>query len=294
MTKMNYDVIVKAVNEITRQYTIKLTLRQIYYRLVAQNLIPNTKSSYKGLSSMLVRAREERKVDEDKIEDRSRQVLGSSDYGYDSPDDFMEAMIKEFQGGFKYYNRKLWDTQETKLAIALEKDALSRLFLQTIEPYRMQLFPTRGYGSFTYVRTMAKELRSEQPVAVLYFGDFDPSGQDIERDLRERLARYGARNIVEVKRIALTVDQINEYKLPPMPDDAETLAKLRRDTRAAKYGLDYAVELDALEPPVLQRLIEDEILSRIDKDSWDDRKEEIEDEREDLKIRLQKFKEVSE
>jgi len=53
-----YPEIVGAVNKILGEYDFPLTVRQIYYRLVAANLIPNTRSAYNQLSSWLVKARE--------------------------------------------------------------------------------------------------------------------------------------------------------------------------------------------------------------------------------------------
>ena len=81
----------------------------------------------------------------------------------------------------------------------------------------------------------------------MYLGDLDPSGVDMERYLQETLNFFGldARR-VDLKRLALTVEQVEEYKLPPKPEDAETLAKIERDPRNKNYTLDYVVELDSL------------------------------------------------
>ena len=50
---MKYNELVNAVNGIIAGYSIPLTLRQVYYRLVAAGLIANTRSDYNALSSQL-------------------------------------------------------------------------------------------------------------------------------------------------------------------------------------------------------------------------------------------------
>jgi len=286
---MRFEQIVSEVNAILAQYTMRLTLRQIFYRLVSKLVIPNTVSSYKRLSRILVRAREEGLVDERRIEDRSRQVLGVGDFGYDDFDSFLDERIQRLKDSWKYWFRPLWETQPRKVLIALEKDALSRLFTDVADKYNVNVFPTRGYGSYTYVRQMAGRLDGEKPNVVLYFGDYDPSGRDIERDLDERLFRYGAVSY-KVIRVAIKPDQIAQYNLPPRPEDAETLAKLARDPRTRRYGIQYAVELDAIEPNELQRIIKEAIVSQIDEDLWNQRVKQIEDERKKLAERLSKLK----
>jgi len=106
---------------------------------------------------------------------------------------------------------------------------------------------------------------------VLYFGDFDPSGIDIERDLSARLGRYKAGEFI-VHRVALTKDQIVKYSLPPMPVK-------RSDARAnnfvASYG-DVSVELDAIDPNTLKLMVAQSIASYIDINEWKKKEEEIE------------------
>jgi hypothetical protein len=288
MTKLRYKDIVVAVNKITQQYTIKLTLRQIFYRLVSKKLIPNTLSSYKGLSSMLVKAREERKVDEDRIEDRTRKPRGKKDFGWDSPEDFLTQLQNDVRNSWKNYTKTYWEGQPERIIIGLEKDALSKLFEEVINPYNIQLFPTKGYGSYTFIRDIAKCCHYKEPTTVLYFGDLDPSGKDIKRDFNRRVLLYGAKNIKDIRRIAITEDQVKQYDLPKRPDDKKTLAKLRRDTRTAKYGMEYAVELDALEPEVLQKIIRDEVGKHIVWGIWNKRQAEIEEGRKLLKERVEK------
>jgi hypothetical protein len=130
----------------------------------------------------------------------------------------------------------------------------------------------------SYMRTRLKG----KPTYVLYFGDFDPSGVDIERDLTERLAKYDAGDFM-VRRIALTREQIVDYSLPPMPVKR---SDARSDGFMASYG-DQAVELDALDPNTLKLLVARSIASHIDIGAWRRKEEEIESLQNWLKDRLE-------
>lgn len=288
---MKYGEIVKAVNEILAQYDMPLTLRQVYYRLVAKLLIPNTVTAYKTLSKLLVKARERGEVDDTRIEDRSRQVLGIGDWGYNDFESFLDDQIEHLKNSWQYWTRELWKNQPRNVLIALEKDALSRLFVGVADDFHIHVFPTKGYGSYTYVKNMAGRMNSnsEKPTIVLYFGDYDPSGRDIQRDLKERLGAYGGENF-QVVRIALSEDQIARFNLPPRPEDAATLEKLRRDPRTKTYGMEYAAELDALEPPTLQAIIRDAITATIDDKKWKEALEQIRQEQQQLREKLKKLK----
>lgn len=286
---MKYKELIAAVNTILKQYTMKLTLRQIYYRLVSLYNLPNTKSSYKGLSKQLVLAREKGDVDDSRIEDRGRKVQGYGDYGYDDLNDFIRAQVNRFKNSWDGFSKPMWADQPHKVIVALEKDALSRVFVETANGFRVQVYATRGYSSYTFVNDLAGDLYTgdDKDNVILYFGDYDPSGRDIERDLHDRLVRYYGRDNFRVVRIALTPELIHQYNLPPMPEDAETLAKLNRDTRTKTYGLEYAVELDALEPSVLQELIRNAIIEQIDSEKWEAQKQKIKDETDELREKFE-------
>jgi hypothetical protein len=139
--------------------------------------------------------------------------------------------------------------------------------------YAVRTFPTRGYPSFTYVQRMASYMRNrmkDKLTIVLYFGDFDPSGVDIERDLTERLRKYDSGEF-RVRRVALTREQIVRYSLPPMPVKR---SDVRTPSFVASYGNE-AVELDALDPNTLKLLVAQSIAGCIDLDAWRKREEEI-------------------
>ena len=286
----SYDGIVAVALEVFNQYDTAITLRQLYYRLVARLLIPNTINSYKRLSRMMVKAREQEDVPVNCLEDRSRRILGRGDTGYDSAEDYLKQKLSSLQDSWKGFTMPMWEDQPVYLLISLEKDALSRLVSRIANQYSVRTFPTRGYPSFSYVQTMANYMQTRlggKPTIVLYFGDFDPSGVDIERDLEDRLGRYGAKDF-KVKRIALTADQIRQYSLPPMPVKR---SDARAESFMAEHG-DRAVELDALDPNLLQEMVEKAILDNIDVRKWNARVKKIESLQEWIKNKLEDIEKV--
>lgn len=95
---------------------------------------------------------------------------------------------------------------------------------------------------------------------IIHLGDHDPSGIDMTRDIQERMDMFGAD--VFVKRVALTMEQIETFCPPPNP------TKLS-DARASSYIREYGHEcweLDALEPKVITSLIRNEVTALSDTD----------------------------
>lgn len=270
----SYEEVVKASLEVFEQYDTALTLRQLYYRLVSIHLFPNTINSYKRLSRLMVKARETRDVPVNCLEDRSRRILGRGDAGVTSAEEFLKKRIASLRESYKEFRLPMWVDQPNYILVSLEKDALSRLVSDIANQYSVRTFPTRGYPSFTYVQRMASYIRNRlkgKPTVVLYFGDFDPSGVDIERDLSERLGKYNAGDFTVV-RVALTDEQITKYDLPPMP---VKISDARAEAFLETYG-NKSVELDALDPNILKLMVAQSISSHINLDAWKKKEAEIE------------------
>lgn len=98
---------------------------------------------------------------------------------------------------------------------------------------------------------------------LLYLGDHDPSGEDMVRDIQDRLDMFGAN--VSVHKVALTMNQVEQYGPPPNP---AKLTDSRSGGYIAKYGNE-SWEVDALPPEVLHELIEEAILSHVDLERMD-------------------------
>lgn len=283
---MEYARMVELVGEVLGQYSFSPTIRQVYYRLVSPpyQVIENKTSVYKYFDAQMVRARERRHLPRDAFSDTSRQTLGG-DYGYLSPEEFQEALREAAQP--EKYTRPMWDTQLAVVEAWIEKDALAVLLNMVAREYRVPVFASRGYSPFTLL-DKAVDRFVEKGGVILDFRDHDPSGQDMCRDVQERLTRYGGR--FRYVPVALTYDQVKAFDLAPNPTK-------RADPRAAAYIAqfgDECWELDALPPDELNRLLEEAIHREIDWGRWAETEDRITMERDILEEPLRKAREALE
>ena len=234
-----------------------LTLRQLYYQFVSRGFLPNTQREYMKLGTAISSGRRAGLIDWDAIVDRTRFVRSPSTWV--DPADIINTCASQFK-------LDRWADQPTNVEVWFEKDALLGIFERAALDWRLPLLSCRGYGSdSTYweaaQRMIARTKRGRHNL-VLHFGDHDPSGIDMTRDIEARFALFGA--IVEVRRLALTIKQVRKYNPPPNP------AK-ETDSRFAGYRDlygDESWELDALSPDVLVKLVSDEVKKVLDEDKW--------------------------
>ncbi len=278
-------VIIPKVKDLLQNYDYRPTVRQIFYRLVAALLIPNTKSAYKYLDKILVVAREKGTIDPLAFADRKRES-SRGDYGWQGPTDFTEDQKDAFARSWQFYTRPLWTSQQIVPIIWLEKGALFPAVTQIADRYRVKVFEEIGYSSCTQIYEAIPEFQSNN-VVVLKLGDYDPSGEDIARSLKERLEKYGAGQ-PEFIPLALTKEQTIAYRLPTQ------MAK-KSDPRfkafVEKHGTDRVVELDALPPPVLEKIITEKIESYIDPKTWNEELGRIKKEKKETKKAIQELAE---
>lgn len=228
-----------------------MTVRQVYYQLVSGQVIENNRSAYQAVSNALRDARLEGIIPWEWIEDRLRRPRRVA----------MWDDLKAFSLVAQQYKRNVWHTQTRYLEVWLEKDALSGIFEDVLEDYGVTLNVGRGYDGWSSIRNAAQRFSDGHRVTVLYFGDFDPSGEDMARSLRDRLAQLGSKP--HVTKIALTLEDIDLYHLPP---NLTKTTDSRRNAFVAKNG-DLSVELDALPPDVLQTRLIEEVEQRMDMDA---------------------------
>jgi len=239
------------VQEIIKSYDFALTLRQIYYQLVAKQIIPNKQSYYHKLSRLCVMGRDEGILPEEAFADRLREVDKLSSW----PDlnDFLKTVKRS-------YHKDKWENQENYIEIWTEKDALRNVITEITYPFDVTLMVARGQLSRTEIYRTAQRYKNKEDkdCNLFYAGDFDPSGFSIYESIKERLANFDVDIIFE--RIALTPEQIEKYRLPS--DPAKEKDPNFKDF-VKKYG-DQVVELDSLPPEELRNLVKNVIEENID------------------------------
>lgn len=241
--------VIDQANEIIEEYQEEgydLTLRQLYYQFVARDLIPNTDREYSKLGGIISKARLAGLIDWDAIKDRTRTPHINNHWS--GPDDIIRWAADD-------YGIDTRATQKTYLEVWVEKDALIGVLERACVSLDVRYFSCRGYVSQSAMwaaslRFIRQEQRGRKTV-LLHLGDHDPSGIDMTRDIQDRLNVFGSDVIVE--RIALTMEQIDEYNPPPNP--AKTTDS-RYENYIGNFG-EESWELDALEPQVITQLITD-------------------------------------
>jgi len=265
---------------------LQLTVRQLFYQLVSRDVIANDQSQYNRLQRIVKRGRRSGYLDWEMIVDRGRPLRQRQ--RWDSPEEIIEDSAQSF-------HLDLWQDQRFRPEVWIEKDALVGVIEPTCKAWDVPYLSTRGYVSDSAAWRGAQRFRGimdgeksdrnepaqdggiEQIPVVIHLSDHDPSGVDMTRDLREKFELFGLRFPIE--RVALTMDQIRQYEPPPNYAKAS-------DSRSEGYVEQYGTEcweLDALDPSVIQSVVEDAVQEQVtSRESFAARKEERKEQRERL------------
>ena len=285
------QALIDIANGILEEYDkqgFRLTLRQLYYQFVARDYLSNTQSSYTRLGDVISRARESGMVDWDHLQDRGRQV--QSYPHWDSPHEIIRTCVDS-------YHLDLWADQDVRVEVWVEKEALIDVVGKACKKWDVSYFANKGYLSTSSIWDAGHNrfLMDGKDVVIIHLGDHDPSGIQMTEDIERRLRLFsrGYDDLesvhVEVKRIALNLDQIEQYKPPPNP------AK-QTDTRYQQYvdrfGIEESWELDALDPNTIVDLVDKTIYGIVDMSKWIDLHQLQEEHRNQLQIVSSKWKDV--
>jgi hypothetical protein len=231
---------------------------------VSKALIPNTQQDYKRLGGIINDARLAGLIDWEAIEDRTRELTSWAHQT--SPEGALIRLARQ-------YSLDMWEGQPYRVEIWVEKEALAGIFERVCMELDIPYLSCRGYTSQSEMWAAGMRLKryadnGQQPY-IFHFGDHDPSGIDMTRDIRDRLELFTGGDLT-MERLALNMDQVEEYNPPPNP------AKLT-DSRCTGYIAEYGEsswELDALEPAVLADLVRTHVRALIDDEIWGERKAE--------------------
>src|SRR5215210_5665621 len=237
-----------ALVEIVEQYS-PATVRQVFYQAVNRGLVPKSETKgYRVVQRRLVSLRESGEIPYGDIVDGTRYVHGHRRY-YD-----LDTFTSYAAG---LYRKDYWATSDVNVEVWLEKDALKGVLIPTVvNECGLGLHVTRGFASITYLQEAAEDIESDgRPTYVYVLTDFDPSGVSIAEKVEEELKARAPHSEIVVERLAVDRAQIDRWNLPTRPTKAS-------DTRAKRFrrlhGTD-SVELDAIPPDELRKLVRDAI-----------------------------------
>jgi len=252
-----------------------LTLRQLYYQLVARDLLPdgwedkatgskNNIRSYKRMGDLVSNARLAGLLDWEMIEDRGRELVIPNFWR--GPGQIVRAAAQQFR-------IDMWENQTNHVEVMVEKDALSGVLGPVCNRLGIGFTANKGYSSSSAMyeagQRMAMQVGNGKDIHLFYFGDHDPSGIDMTDDITKRLDLFMLNEPINVKRLALNMDQVEKWN-PPENPAKETDSRF--NAYVVKYG-DKSWELDAVKPEDLANLVERNVKKLIDDDAWSEAQE---------------------
>lgn len=256
--------LLESAEAIIAQYAAQgytLTLRQLYYQFVARDLIENTERSYKNLGSAISRGRMAGMISWDAIEDRNREY--NDFWSMEDPQKAVDQLPNMIR--FDY-----WMRQPCYIEVWVEKEALGNVIERACDPWLVPHMACKGYLSASEAWRAGQRFQvaaeAGKECHLIHLGDHDPSGIDMTRDNRARVWLFSEASDVEVERIALNMDQVEQYKPPPNPAKQ---TDSRHDGYAREFG-NISWELDALEPSVIADLVTGRIEELVDHGIWDE------------------------
>lgn len=254
---------IRIINGILKEYQAAgydLSLRQLYYQLVARGIIENTEQSYKRTGELVNNGRLAGLIDWDMITDRGRETMTPP--SWKNPSEIIRVAANQFR-------LDLWENQKSYIEVMVEKQALEGVLIPVCKKWGVRFTANKGYSSASSLYETGKRLASVYPNKrryILYLGDHDPSGLDMTRDIKERLTLFSGSEIT-IERLALNYNQILSLNPPENP------AKIT-DTRYKDYAAIYGAaswELDAIEPKALADLVNQAIENKItDISAWNE------------------------
>jgi hypothetical protein len=280
MVSVDWAAVVDRSADLVKGYLasgIRPTLRQVHYRLASLQVggYQNTVNCYKSLSRKLVDARKDDRIPWNGLADHIRKRQW---HKLDENIDFKEVLESYIDD----LGTDPWENQAKHLVIWIEKDALAELVSDVAKRFYVPVCVGRGYSSWTFIHDNL-DILNDPGAIILYLGDHDPSGLDIERSLGKAIEYFrtgvdvaglfkdflGGSDILKFgngccRRLALTHEQVQAHKLLPNPTKQ---ADSRAGAYVAQYG-DQCWELDALDPTVLKALVTQAIDAEIDKEAW--------------------------
>lgn len=244
-----------------------MTLRQLYYRLISAGQLRNAATEYSRLGAVMTRLRESGDVPRSWLVDHTRSTLKPSSWS--GLADFSETVRDA-------YRKDFWASLPHHVEVFVEKDAVAGTIQPVTNENDVAIRVCRGYASVSFAGEIADFWRRiKKPIFAYYLGDYDPSGFDLERDLREKIERYGGRYYEpdpdDASADNFVWQRLGVTAMDFVVHDLIRLPVKQSDNRAAAFVERYGnacAEIDAIPPTELRRRVTEAIDSHFEPDEW--------------------------
>ena len=224
------------------------TVRQVFYQCTVRGLIDKTEQGYKKVAATLANLRKDGVMPFDWLADNTRFMR--------KPRSF-DSLADAITDCARYYRRDALTRSDRYIEVWLEKDALSGVIIDSTREYDVPLMVARGFASLSFLHSAAETIKHEsRPTTIYHLGDYDPSGQQAAKSTHKSLLEMSGRDDLEFVQLAVLPEQIEEWRLPSRPT--------KRDGNThAKGWIGDSVELDAIHPDMLRKLVTDTLCEHL-------------------------------
>jgi hypothetical protein len=237
-----HEALIRIVKEIA-----PCTVRQAFYQATVRGVVEKTEAGYDRVQRALVILRRTGRIAFRQITDNTRWQIKPTTYG---------GLQDALEETARLYRRAVWADVDAYVEVWLEKDALAGVVQPVTAAYDVGLMVARGFSSLSFLHSAAEDINAlDRPAYIYHLGDRDPSGVCAAGKIEETLREFAPAAEIHFERLAVLPEQIAAWKLPTRPTK-------QTDSRARNFKGD-SVELDAIHPDRLRKLVKDVIVRHL-------------------------------
>ena len=200
--------------------------------------VAKTEQGYKQVVNRLVLMRRNGRIPYGWISDSTR--LGYYVTTYADPAEYLDEVIGR-------YRCDEWEHADSHVEVWCESRSLAGVVRRVCASKGVSLFPAGGFSSETFIYEAAQHIRQiGKPSVLLYLGDHDPAGVLIDEDIITKMRGHLGGVPVELRRLAITAAQIQQYSLPTKPRKAKDRRRL---------DITETVEAEAMPAGIIRELL---------------------------------------
>jgi hypothetical protein len=229
-------------------------IRFAYYRAVVEGIVPKTDSGYVKVQRAILQMRRDGVLPWAWITDNSRWMRKPQSW------DSVEDVLADTAAA---YRKALWRDNPTAVEVWCESESVAGVLLPITAKWDVPLYPLKGQTSDSFAYSAAMHYRDDpRALLVIYVGDHDPAGYEIETNLHSKLVEHSGRSDIEFCRLACTAGDVQELNLQGTNPKKNSYVDARTGERVPWSGP--AVEVEAIDPPLLRAWLDDWISQEID------------------------------
>jgi hypothetical protein len=233
------------------------TVRGNMYLVTSAGWLPDTsKQSYSQVQRLLNRLRINGNVPFAWVVDNVRSTIKPASWS--GLADFAETVRDAYRMDF-------WAQLPEYVEVIVEKDTVAGKVAPVTREFDVRLHPIRGYNSTSFAHDIAMQWqRIQKPITIYYVGDHDPSGRDLERDIRRKATSFAGKEVSWV-RLGVNLEHFDEFGIIP-------LKPKKKDTRYRRFGEQFGercAEVEAIPATALRRMVRNAIESHIPAGAWE-------------------------